>query len=93
MKYPKLRKSAKGRNCTLNVPGICSYNPETVVLCHIDSEGKGMGIKSPDWFAVFGCYACHRVLDSHELEDRHFYINRALYRTWKQWVEEGIINI
>ena len=89
----KLRNSARGRDCTLNIAGACNYTPATVVLCHIDSEEKGMGIKSPDWFAVFGCSDCHSALDGHEVEDRHFYINRALLRTWKVWIEEDIIKI
>jgi len=94
MKYPKLRKSARGRDCTLNT-AMCNYNPETVVLCHIDSEEKGMSRKSPDWYAAFGCSECHTALDQHMMveEERLFYANRGLLRTWKIWIEEGLIKI
>lgn len=91
-KFPKLRKSARGRDCTIESE-VCNYNPETTVLCHIDSEEKGMGIKSPDYFAVFACSACHQALDGHDLDDRDWYINRALLRTWGIWIDEGIIKI
>ena len=33
-----IRKAAKGEECTLNIAGVCSYDPETVVLCHFPSE-------------------------------------------------------
>ena len=95
MKITKLRKSAKGRECTLQIVGICNYNPETTVLAHIDSEAKGMGYKSPDYFGVFACSDCHAALDQHKLTelDRLFYSNRGLLRTWAIWIDEGLIKI
>ena len=94
-KYPKLTKSAQGRPCTLNIAGVCNYDPTTVVGCHIDSEEKGISRKSPDWFLVFGCSACHTALDQHLIseQDRLFYANRGLLRTWKIWIEEGLIKL
>ena len=92
-KNNKLRQSAKGRDCTFNVVGHCNYDSETVVLCHIDSEFKGMSMKSPDFFGGFGCSGCHAWLDQHlgTEEDRLFYSLRALCRTQKQWFDEGVI--
>ena len=43
-----IRKAAKGEQCTLNIAGVCNYNPETVVFCHFPSETHGMGLKSDD---------------------------------------------
>lgn len=60
-----IRKAARGQDCTLRIPGVCNWNPETTVLCHspfLDS-GRGMGLKAPDEEACFGCSACHDVLD------------------------------
>jgi hypothetical protein len=63
-KMTPIRASAKGEDCTINLPG-CNYNPETVVLCHSNllKDGKGMGLKAPDTRAAYGCCACHDVLD------------------------------
>jgi hypothetical protein len=60
-----IRKSAKNQDCTLRIPGVCNYNPETTVLCHSPflESGRGMGLKAPDDEACFGCSACHDVLD------------------------------
>lgn len=90
-----LTKSAKGQDCTLNVAGVCSYDSETVVLAHIDSEFKGMAKKSPDHFAVFACAACHRWMDQHigSEEDRLYYSLRALGRTWEYWISTGVIKL
>ena len=94
-KPTKLRKSAKGQDCTLNVVHVCNYNSETTVLCHLDGEDKGMALKSPDHFAVYGCSACHSWLDQHNGEaiDRLFYSLRALGRTHKIMIEDGTLVI
>ncbi|WP_390900154.1 DUF1364 domain-containing protein [Yersinia rohdei] len=81
-----LRDSARGQCCTLQIPGICNSNPETTVLCHLSSSTHGMGYKSDDFWAVYGCSDCHDVIDgrvpyewqSGELEDT---ILLALYAT------------
>ncbi|ATI65623.1 DUF1364 domain-containing protein [Edwardsiella tarda] len=57
------RESARGQGCTLQIPGICNGDPQTVVLCHLASPMHGMGYKSDDFWAVYGCSACHDVLD------------------------------
>lgn len=97
-KYPKLRKSAKGEDCTLQIHPYCNGNPETTVLCHLPS-GSGMGQKSPDWFAVYGCSSCHDIIDGrtkvgaglqHEIEDIK---PMALFRTWQRMIEKGLIKI
>ena len=92
-KLEKLRKSARGQTCTFQIPDICNHNPETTVLCHIDSEYKGMGIKSPDYIACFGCSACHTHIDSHQLPeiDRLYYTMRGLHRTLRYWFDNGIL--
>lgn len=60
-----IRKSARGEECTLLIPGVCNRDPETTVLCHSNylADGKGMGLKAPDTAACYGCAACHDVLD------------------------------
>ncbi|MEH6812911.1 MAG: nuclease domain-containing protein [Motiliproteus sp.] len=90
-----LRDSARGEECCLNIASVCNYQPETVVLCHLPSEGKGMGMKSPDYVAVFGCSECHAHLDQNRLdgEDQAFYTMRGMIRTWQRWIDTGLITI
>jgi hypothetical protein len=59
----KIRASAKGETCTFKLPGICNFNPETVVLCHAPHPDKGMGIKGPDTWAAYGCSSCHDAME------------------------------
>lgn len=63
MKTTKIRQAARGQDCTLRVPGVCNFDPETVVLAHAPCADKGMGYKSPDWWAAFACSACHAWID------------------------------
>lgn len=64
-KMTPIRKSARNQDCTLCLPGVCNRDPATTVLCHSNylADGKGMGLKAPDTAAVYGCSACHDVLD------------------------------
>lgn len=93
----KLRKSARGEDCTLQLFPYCNQNPETTVLCHLPSEQKGMAIKSPDWWGVYGCSACHDILDGRRKEKSlpPYELLQctlwALYRTQKRMREKGII--
>lgn len=61
----KIRRSARGEQCAIRIPGICNHDPETTVLCHANGSaaGKGIGMKSPDELGAYGCYACHMVVD------------------------------
>lgn len=64
-KSTPIRKSAKGEECTIRLPYVCNYDTATTVLCHSNelADGKGMGLKSPDSKAAYGCSACHDVID------------------------------
>ena len=70
----------------MNIAGCCNYNPETVVMAHINTDGGKMGGKSSDLSAVHACSSCHDVMDrrvqSAEFNThKYYYINRALIRT------------
>lgn len=91
-KSNKLRSSAKGQDCTLRLVGICNFNPETTVLCHV-GVNSGVGTKSGDNMAVFGCSSCHSELDSCA---RHSYaadVVRALGETQQAWIDNGLMVI
>lgn len=90
----KLRDSARGQNCTFQIPGVCSNNPETVVLCHLPSIAKGMGNKSPDYWAVFGCSECHHAFDNMKMEplERQIIMTNALFKTLQIWIDGGLLS-
>jgi hypothetical protein len=89
----KLRESAKGQECTMQVAGVCNGNPETSVLAHIQVDGGIMGGKTDDISACISCSSCHEWLDQHrgsEL-DELFYTRRAMIRTHLFWIEKGLL--
>ena len=92
---PRLRKSARGQACAMNVAGVCNYTNDTTVLAHINTEGSGVGLKTDDFSAVFCCSECHRWLDQYlgDENERLFYTRRALVRTWRIWIDERLIKI
>lgn len=94
----KLRKSAEGQECTVRLPGVCNWNPDTSVLAHLpDGEGK-MGGKGSDIHAVIACSDCHDVLDMRVKTDLPssviFKAQRdALARTHQFWIEIGLLEV
>lgn len=93
-KTTPIRASAKGEDCTLNIAGVCNYNPETTVFCHFPSEDKGMGIKSSDFSGGYGCSSCHDLIDGRsniELPEgtKEWYMRRSTYRTFKRLEAQG----
>ena len=58
-----ITKLARGQDCTVRLPGICNFNPETTVFAHISGvrHGHGVGIKTS--FGAFCCSSCHDHID------------------------------
>jgi hypothetical protein len=88
----RLRDSARGQDCTLRFLA-CNGDPATTVLCHLPSliGLKGMAMKTPDYWAVFGCSYCHERLDRYEDRVDVWTIMRALERTWEIWFDMGLL--
>jgi Protein of unknown function (DUF1364) len=55
-----IRKSARGQDCTVRIPGVCNFDPATTVLAHINGGG---GMKSGDNEGAYCCHDCHSVVD------------------------------
>lgn len=88
-----LRKAARGRDCTVRLPGVCNRDPATVVLAHL--SGGGMGAKRHDLHAAICCSACHdevdrrtRLLDANDVARWHL---EAVIRTQVIWLDEGLL--
>ena len=95
-KMTPARKSAKGKDCTLCLPG-CRNDAETVVLCHLRMfGGGGMGLKPSDLESAYGCFDCHQAIDSRDKcpvpkPELYEYLIRALIRTHRIMRAEGIL--
>ncbi|MCH8506470.1 MAG: DUF1364 domain-containing protein [Ectothiorhodospiraceae bacterium] len=59
----QLRESARGQDCTIRLPGICSGDPATTILAHPPVGNGGMSSKGSDDDGAFCCDACHSVID------------------------------
>ncbi len=92
-----IRQSAKGQRCTLNLPGICSYKSETVVLCHVHDETFGKSRKADDISGFFGCHLCHSAYDLHRTglseSDELRSVMRAMQRTLRRLVLLEIVSV
>lgn len=88
-----LRNSARGRACTLRLPG-CDGGGETTVLAHIRGTWTGLGTKPSDSFAVYACGMCHQW---EELGTRGVCSDgdrlRALYETQQIMLREGLLTM
>lgn len=60
-----IRDSARGEECTVELPGTCIGGTETTVFAHSNHgrHGKGLGLKASDEFGAYACVACHSVID------------------------------
>lgn len=91
----KIRDSARGETCAMQVVGVCNHDPDTVVFCHLNElfAGKGASTKADDVAGFYACGACHHAYDEGEIEDEYFYLLRAMYRTWRRLIEKGVIKL
>lgn len=91
----KLRDSARGQECTVRLPGICNWNPETTVLAHLPCGTRGVGMKGIDTVAVYACSSCHDAIDGRtkgaeiDWED----MPRAIAETHEALIRAGIMTI
>jgi hypothetical protein len=96
-----IRKSAKGEQCLVRIPGVCNHNPETTVLAHYRLAGFcGTGMKPPDWMGAYSCSACHDVidhrkdpsqwLDAAEISSYHL---EGILRTQARLIEKGLLRV
>jgi hypothetical protein len=60
-----IRESARGEECTVRIPGVCTFDPATTIWSHapLGAAGKGRGIKALDLCGAYCCTACDAVLD------------------------------
>ncbi len=96
IKSDKIRKSAKGKDCEVRIPGVCNFDPTTTVLAHI-ARGSGVAQKCDDIHAAYACSACHDVIDGKvKMGDPRLirlYAYEGMIRTQKLFIEQGLIEV
>lgn len=88
---------ARGQPCALRFYPPC--DDSTVVPCHLPAMRlRGMGMKTPDLFAVPGCRVCHDLIDRRDSRwmdippaEREQRMRLALMETLARLWEEGVI--
>lgn len=73
----------------------CGADDSTIVAAH-RNEGKGMGIKVPDYQVAYLCYQCHSELDngtSMTRDERRAFWNSAYVKTVAYWFRNGLVGI
>ena len=89
----KLTEASRNQECTLQLHPYCEWNIETSQGAHLNSEEKGMGNKSPDWWLVDFCNTCHSIIDGRmktDLDEVEILraLLRALFRTWRRRIRD-----
>lgn len=89
---------ARGQRCLLEIPGVCSYDPATVVAAHANTLwlGKGKSEKAPDWAIAFACSRCHDAIDqgsSLTRSERWEYWMHGHFRTMTLLFDAGVFDV
>lgn len=59
-----IRNASAQAECTLRIPGICTFDPSRSSGCHARFFNfAGAAQKVDDLFLIDGCDACHSILD------------------------------
>lgn len=99
IRIQKILDSANGEDCTLQIAGVCNFNPKTTVAAHsnMHEDGKGAGTKAHDIFTCYACSACHEWLDGGYVRDGYTSdfvaqeFHKALKRTWLRLIQKGVL--
>lgn len=92
-----LRKYAKNQSCQIRVPGVCRFQPEYTVWCHVRMVGlSGASLKALDILGAFGCDACHLVVDGQQKSEysygeRRLMLLEGMARSQTILAREGIL--
>lgn len=98
-KQDKFTRSAKGKDCTVRVPGVCKTAPnnETTVPAHLN--GYGMGGKHSSIHIAYACAECHAWLDGGYARDsangqyRDVWHLEAVIRTQQIMIKDGVLEL
>lgn len=60
-----IRDSARGEECQVRLPGVCTHDPEKTIWSHARwlAAGRGKATKSVDLAGAYCCTACDAAFD------------------------------
>jgi uncharacterized CHY-type Zn-finger protein len=92
----KIRKSARGEDCQIRIPGVCTFDPDETVLAH--DGGAGIAMKSNDIHSAYACYRCHMAVDGHiktmyTKTELQLMFYDGMVRTQLILIEKGLIKV
>lgn len=100
IKSKALRESARGEDCLLRIPGVCSWQPDETILAHnpYTMGNNGIGIKTDDLFSIYACSKCHDCIDRLEYveidpDQLELMARRAMQATQLKFIEKGLISV
>ena len=61
----RITESARGEECQVRIPGVCTHDPATVIWSHArwSAAGRGKAIKAVDAAGADACTSCDAVYD------------------------------
>jgi len=88
----KIRKSARGEDCALRIPGVCNGDPATTILAHAPYRGRH-GSRKHDWFSSYACSDCHDAVDGRLRTniDYRLYWHDAIHETQEKLIAKGLM--
>ena len=96
----KITDSAKGQECQVRIPGVCSGDSSTVVWAHAigTASGKGIGMKSPDARGSYACQPCHdaydrRIRTNHDRQFIEHCFMEGHMKSLKILIDKGLVKI
>lgn len=86
-----LRDNARGKPCTLRLPG-CLGDTSTTVFAHYRRFGWGGTAQKPnDLLGCFACHSCHAAQESHHPDCTDADLLRAMGETLMIQLQDGKI--
>ncbi len=81
--------------CQFQLPGCSGVSLDGCIPIHADGirYGKGIGIKSHDYYHVAGCNHCHRAYESLPKAEKQEVFDPANMRTIALYFREGWIGV
>ncbi len=97
MKQTKITKSAKGEDCSVRLPTICSFDNDKTILAHIGTSFSAPN-RAHDFHACYCCSDCHDVVDNRvksdfSSEDLLTAVTDAMMETQNKLIAKGLVII
>ena len=93
----KIRAYARGMQCQIRIPMICTGDPTESVMAHYRLAGlNGAGQKPPDFLVSIACRGCHDAVDGriktpYDKQTLRLYHAEGVFRTQNLLHLDGLL--